>query len=92
MNTILVVEDSEPIAKLLAAGLRRAGHTVHVAGDAMAALQAMRFVKPDLTLLHLGLPGMDGTREGRVTRAGCDVCKVRPRQGGTRRSPAPARR
>ena len=36
MNTILVVEDNEPIAKLLAVGLRRAGHTVHVAGDAMA--------------------------------------------------------
>ena len=66
MKTILVVDDEVKIVKLLRDYLERAGFAVRAAGDGKAALSLARTEKPDLIVLDLGLPGVDGldvTRE-----------------------------
>ena len=66
MKTILVVDDEPKIIKLVRDYLERAGFGVHVADDGKSALALIRLEKPDLVILDLGLPQMDGldvTRE-----------------------------
>ncbi len=66
MKTILVVDDEPKISKLVRDYLERAGFNVLVAADGKAALSLARTEKPDLVVLDLGLPHMDGldvTRE-----------------------------
>jgi len=70
MKTILVVDDEPKITKLLRDYLERAGFGVRSATDGKAALSVARTERPDLILLDLGLPRMDGldiTRELRKT-------------------------
>jgi two-component system, OmpR family, alkaline phosphatase synthesis response regulator PhoP len=66
MKTILVVDDEPKITKLLRDYLERAGYGVRTSVDGKSALSVARTDKPDLVLLDLGLPRMDGldvTRE-----------------------------
>jgi DNA-binding response OmpR family regulator len=66
MKTILVVDDEAKIVKLVCDYLERAGFGVRVAADGKSALSLARTEKPDLVILDLGLPHMDGldvTRE-----------------------------
>ncbi len=66
MKTILVVDDEPKISQLARDYLEHAGFGVIVAGDGQAALTAVRQRRPDLVVLDLGLPGLDGldvTRE-----------------------------
>lgn len=63
---ILVVDDQLDAAESLAALLRHLGHDVQVARDGRAALEAARLNGPQLVLLDLGMPGVDGY--GVVTR------------------------
>ena len=58
--TILVVEDDEAIADGLALNLRLEGFTPHTVHDGKAALRATREQQPDLILLDITLPEMDG--------------------------------
>ncbi len=60
MKTILVVEDEMKIARVVRDYLERAGFEVIVVGDGEAALASARAHRPDLVVLDLGLPGMDG--------------------------------
>jgi DNA-binding response OmpR family regulator len=60
MSTILVVEDEEAIAEAVRARLVSEGYTVRVAGDGPAALDDVANERPDLVVLDLMLPGMDG--------------------------------
>lgn len=57
---ILLIEDDSLLADGLAAGLRLGGHEVRVAGSSAAALAALQERLPDLLLLDLGLPDIDG--------------------------------
>ncbi|MEO8699828.1 MAG: response regulator [Kofleriaceae bacterium] len=57
---ILVVDDNEDAAWLLAEALRLAGHEVHVCHDGVTALDVARTLKPQVAFLDVGLPGMDG--------------------------------
>jgi two-component system OmpR family response regulator len=57
---LLVVEDDENIAELLAASLRYAGFDVVTARDGQQALRTARKVRPDLMVLDVMLPGIDG--------------------------------
>jgi DNA-binding response OmpR family regulator len=66
MKTILVVDDEPKIADLARDYLEHAGFTVRTAADGEAALIAVRRDRPDLVVLDLGLPGLDGLD---VTRA-----------------------
>ncbi|MBP1693265.1 MAG: two-component system, OmpR family, alkaline phosphatase synthesis response regulator PhoP [Chloroflexi bacterium] len=70
MKTILVVDDEPKIVQLVRDYLERAGYAVRTAGDGKAALALARRERPDLIVLDLGLPELDGldvTRELRKT-------------------------
>ncbi len=65
---ILVVEDEVSLQETLAYNLRRQGYEVEVAGDGPTALQLARYTHPDLILLDIMLPGMDGFEVCRILR------------------------
>ncbi len=58
--SILVVDDEQPIVDLVASYLLAEGYTVHRAFDGPSALALARTVKPDLVILDVMLPGLDG--------------------------------
>ena len=60
MATILVVEDNPTNMKLAITLLEAAGHSVLTANDAEAGLTIARAERPDLILMDIQLPGMDG--------------------------------
>jgi len=62
---VLVVEDDREIATVLRRSLVREGYDVELAADGESALERARFYEPDLVILDLGLPDIDGI----------DVCK-----------------
>ncbi|MGH2888821.1 MAG: response regulator transcription factor [Solirubrobacteraceae bacterium] len=66
---VLVVEDDDAIAQVLQRSLRMEGYEVRVAGDGPEALDGAHAFLPDLVLLDLGLPGMDGIEVARQLRA-----------------------
>src|SRR5690349_17617790 len=67
-NPILVVEDNEMQSKLVSFLLQEAGHTVQAAACAEEALEMLRSFSPDLILMDLDLPGMDGLELTRTLR------------------------
>jgi len=69
MKTILVVEDELKIARLVRDYLEHAGFDVVVAADGEAAIASARGHAPDLVVLDLGLPGMDGLDVARELRS-----------------------
>ena len=73
MSTILIVEDERKIAQIAADYLRRAGFAVDIAADGASALDRVRSRPPDLVVLDLGLPRIDGVAVARTIRAGSDV-------------------
>jgi two-component system cell cycle response regulator DivK len=60
MARILIIEDNEANTKLATLLLRKAGHTVLAASDAETGLTLARADHPDLVLMDVQLPGMDG--------------------------------
>jgi two-component system, OmpR family, response regulator MprA len=70
---ILVIEDELQIADLLRRGLLYEGYSVEIASDGEAGLSAARDRPPDLVLLDLMLPGIDGLTVCKRLRSGSDV-------------------
>ncbi len=70
---VLVVEDDEAIAQVLQRSLRLEGYEVKIAEDGVAALDTAQGFGPDLVILDLGLPRLDGVDVARVLREGDDV-------------------
>ncbi len=70
---ILVVDDEPPIVDLLVYNLKRAGYGVLVARDGEEALVVARRELPDLVILDLMLPALDGLEVCRTLRRECDV-------------------
>ena len=60
MSRVLVVDDEPQILRALATNLRARGHEVDLAPDGETALRLAADHRPDIVLLDLGLPGMDG--------------------------------
>lgn len=60
MTKILVIDDEPSITNLVSAYLKPEGYEVFVASDGNAGLKAARAFKPDLIVLDVMLPGMDG--------------------------------
>ena len=60
MAKILVIDDEPSIVNLVTAYLKPEGYEVHIAMDGPSGLKAARVFKPDLIILDLMLPGMDG--------------------------------
>jgi two-component system, OmpR family, response regulator MprA len=73
MTQILVVEDDSKVASMLQRGLAFEGYRVVVAHDGEQALRAARENPPDLVILDVMLPGIDGLEVARRLRRGSDV-------------------
>jgi DNA-binding response OmpR family regulator len=71
--TILVVDDEPRIVQLVRDYLEHGGFTVLVASDGPAALRSARTGRPDLVVLDLGLPGLDGLDVARALRRDGEV-------------------
>jgi len=65
---VLVVDDSVDSAETLGELLKIWGHDVRLAHDGPAAVEAARDYRPDVILLDIGLPGMDGFAVARQLR------------------------
>jgi PAS domain S-box-containing protein len=74
---ILVADDNADAAELLRDLLARHGHTVDVVGNGHAALEAAARVKPDVALLDIGMPGLNGHDVARRLRAQPDTRATR---------------
>lgn len=57
---IIIIEDQEVLADLIQGKLERAGHSVKIAYEGVSGLDLVRAEKPDLVLLDMGLPRLDG--------------------------------
>ncbi|UQX04009.1 response regulator transcription factor [Streptomyces sp. RerS4] len=66
---VLVVDDDPTVSEVVCGYLRRAGYLVEVAADGPAALAAAQGARPDLVVLDLMLPGIDGLEVCRRLRA-----------------------
>ena len=73
MTRILVVEDNELNRDMLSRRLTRRGYEVVLAGDGEEGLALARETRPDLVLMDLSLPGLDGWETTRQLRADEDL-------------------
>ncbi|MEO6786125.1 MAG: response regulator transcription factor [Chthoniobacteraceae bacterium] len=71
--TALVIDDEIQIRRLLRVALEAAGYTVHDAASGQEGLQAVAFRRPDVVLLDLGLPDLDGREVLRRLREWSEV-------------------
>ena len=71
--TVLVVDDDDNVREVLKRYLTRAGHRVIDAGDGASGLNAVRRERPDLVILDLMMPGMDGLDVCTAIRRTSDV-------------------
>ena len=70
---VLVVEDDDAIAHVLQRSLRMEGYDVRIAGDGVSALDQAHAFLPDLVILDLGLPRLDGVEVAKRLRESDDV-------------------
>jgi len=70
---VLVVEDDDAIAQVLQRSLRMEGYDVRIAEDGLSAIDAAHAFLPDLVILDLGLPKLDGVEVARTLRSSDDV-------------------
>jgi DNA-binding response OmpR family regulator len=73
MPTVLVVDDELKIARLIRDYLEQAGFVVATASDGKGAIASARQLRPDLIVLDLGLPNIDGLDVIRALRMGSNV-------------------
>jgi CheY-like chemotaxis protein len=74
---ILLVEDNELNRDMLSRRLIRRGYTVVVAEDGERGLELIRAERPDLVLMDMSLPGIDGWEATRRLRADPEIADVR---------------
>lgn len=73
MTVVLVVDDDSAIRRTLQINLRARDYTVETVGDGRSALQSLSEQVPDVVLLDLGLPDLDGVQVLRGIRSVSDV-------------------
>jgi twitching motility two-component system response regulator PilG len=66
--TIMIIDDSPTVRKLISGKLEKCGHTVVSAADGMEALEQIKEVVPDLILLDIMMPEMDGYQVCKLIR------------------------
>lgn len=66
---IVLVEDNANAREMLRAALTLAGHDVHEAGDGQTGIDLTAVVSPEVVLVDLGLPGLNGYEVARAIRA-----------------------
>jgi DNA-binding response OmpR family regulator len=70
---VLVVEDDDAISQVLQRSLRMEGYDVRIAGDGVSGLDQVQSFLPDLVILDLGLPKLDGIEVAKQLREREDV-------------------
>lgn len=65
---LLVADDNRDAAESLALLMEVDGHTVHIANDGSEALEMAQRLRPDVCILDIGMPGMDGNTVARCLR------------------------
>jgi two-component system alkaline phosphatase synthesis response regulator PhoP len=73
MSSILVIEDEAELARVMRSYLEKAGYTVQTASRGDTGLAMWEQIQPDLVLLDLNLPGMDGLDVARAIRRRADT-------------------
>ena len=73
MATVLLVEDDHVVRGAMLRSLTDRGHAVHAVGTALDALRRVAAETPDLVVLDLGLPDLDGSDALRMLRGITDV-------------------
>ncbi|HMQ02336.1 MAG TPA: response regulator [Pyrinomonadaceae bacterium] len=68
-KTILVVDDSPTVRKLIAGKLEKCGHEVHCSSDGVEAIEQLESLRPDLVLLDIAMPKMDGYQVCKLIRS-----------------------
>jgi len=76
MRRILVVDDNPQIARLVEFRLAREGHDVVVVHSGAEAIESASAIRPDLVILDIMMPGMDGYEVLRVFRSRLDLAGV----------------
>jgi PAS domain S-box-containing protein len=74
---MLVVDDNVDTARSLAQLLERQGHKIETAHDGYAAVEMAKSFRPDVVLLDLGLPGLDGYKVAERIRSDADFQQTR---------------
>lgn len=69
MARIHLIEDDSDIRRLVAAALARAGHDIETSSSALEGLRQVVSTSPDVVILDLGLPDLDGGELLRMLRA-----------------------
>jgi two-component system, OmpR family, KDP operon response regulator KdpE len=73
MASVIIIEDEQRIRELAARALAENGHSVSASANAMDGLHAVVDTSPDLVILDLGLPDLDGMELLKMIRAVSDV-------------------
>lgn len=73
---VLVADDEPAITEVMGRILRAAGHDVITAGSGMRALELARAERPDIALLDVMLPGMDGREVSRRIRQDPELARM----------------
>ncbi len=68
-KTILVVDDSPTVRKLIAGKLEKCGHDVFCSSDGIEAMERLEELRPDLILLDITMPRMDGYQVCKLIRS-----------------------
>ena len=76
MATILLIDDDENIHKIISLFLEADGHDVISALDAPLGIAMAESERPDLIMLDLAMPGMDGTEAYRLLKANPETAKI----------------
>jgi CheY-like chemotaxis protein/anti-sigma regulatory factor (Ser/Thr protein kinase) len=73
---VLVIEDNKDTREMYSTVLQLAGHEVLEAGDADGGLELLKSARPDVALIDIGLPGLNGYEVARRFRADPDAGRV----------------
>lgn len=76
MPKILLVDDHPDIVRLLQMALRSEGHTILTAGDGASALRIVHEERPDLVILDVVMPELDGLRVLNRIKTDPDLCRT----------------
>jgi two-component system cell cycle response regulator DivK len=76
MSRILLVEDHEEIWDFLSRRLKRRGHEVSLATDGQEAVDKTRAERPEIVLLDMNLPVMDGWTAAGLIKSDADTAKI----------------
>ena len=76
MYLILVVDDDQDLVSVMRRGLEMAGYTVRTASDGLEALDEVRRQRPDLILLDLMMPRLDGHATYKKLKENSDTADI----------------